>query len=87
MNIEASVLLSNRGALAAIEDVEERAAEHQRLLDAAYEQSGAINAASVFGVDDVIDPVETRRWITNGLASVPESEPLRRGRRTFLDTW
>ena len=87
MNIEASVLLSNRGALAAIEDVEERAAEHQRLLDAAYEQSGAINAASVFGVDDVIDPAETRRWIANSLASVPESEPLRRGRRTFLDTW
>ena len=42
---------------------------------------------SVFGVDDVIDPAETRRWIVDGLLSVPESEPLRRGRRTFLDTW
>ncbi|MBM3139483.1 MAG: biotin/lipoyl-binding protein [Chloroflexi bacterium] len=87
MNIEASVLLSNRDALAKIEDIDERAAAYQAAVDRAYERSGAITAASVFGVDDVIDPVETRRWIVKGLQSVPQSEPLRRGRRTFLDTW
>ena len=87
MNIEASVLLSNRDTLAEIEDIDERAAAYQSMLDQAYERSGAITASAVFGVDDVIDPMETRRWITKGLMSVPESEPLRRGRRTFLDTW
>ena len=87
MNIEASVLLSNRDALAEVEDIDERAATYESLLDEAYERSGAITAGSVFGVDDVIDPFETRRWIAKGLMSVPESEPLRRGRRTFLDTW
>ena len=87
MNIEASVLLSNRDALAKIEDVDERAAAYQTALDHAYERSGAITAGSVFGVDDVIDPIETRRWIIKGLQSVPESEPIRRGRRNFLDTW
>ena len=87
MNIEASVLLSNRDALAKIEDVDERAAAYQAALDAAYESSGAITAGSTFGIDDVIDPVETRRWIVKGLQSVPNSEPLRRGRRNFLDTW
>ena len=87
MNLESSVLLSNRDALGKIEDVDERAAEYQRLVDDAYERSGAIHAATVFGVDDVIDPAETRRWILNGLMSVPASEPIRRGRRTFLDTW
>ena len=87
MNLEAGVLLSNREALARIEDIQERAAEYDRLVAVAYERSSALNAASSFGVDDVIDPAETRRWIVDGLRSVPESEPLRRGRRTFLDTW
>ncbi|MDP6580729.1 MAG: carboxyl transferase domain-containing protein, partial [Vicinamibacterales bacterium] len=87
MNLESSVLLSNRDALGEIEDVDERAAAYQLLVDEAYERSGALNAGSVFGVDDVIDPFETRRWIVESLKSVPQSEPLRRGRRPFLDTW
>jgi acetyl/propionyl-CoA carboxylase alpha subunit/acetyl-CoA carboxylase carboxyltransferase component len=87
MNIESSVLLGNRDALGEIDDIDERAAEYEKLVEAAYERSSALNAGSVFGVDDVIDPAETRRWIVDGLMSVPESEPLRRGRRTFLDTW
>ncbi len=87
MNLESSVLLSNRDSLAEIDDIDQRAAEYESLVDEAYERSGALNAGSVFGVDDVIDPLETRRWIVDGLKSVPESEPLRRGRRTFLDTW
>ena len=87
MNIEASVLLSNRDSLGAIEDIDERAVVYERLVESAYERGSAINAASVFGVDDVIDPAETRRWIVEGLMSVPDSEPLRRGRRNFLDTW
>jgi acetyl-CoA carboxylase carboxyltransferase component len=87
MNVEAGVQLSHREALAKIADVEARAAEYERLLAEAYERLSALNSASVFGIDDVIDPAETRRWIVAGLASVPDSEPLRRGRRTFLDTW
>lgn len=87
MNMEAGVLLSHREALAAIDDVEERAAEYQRLVDAAYDHVSALSAASRFAFDDVIDPAETRRWIAHGLLSVPESEPLRRGRAQFLDTW
>ena len=87
MNLESGVLLSNRDALAQIEDIDERAAAYDEMVESAYERSSALNAGSVFGVDDVIDPAETRRWIVDGLLSVPESEPLRRGRRTFLDTW
>ena len=87
MNVESGVLLSNREALARIEDIDERAAEYERLVAQAYERGSALSSASVFGIDDVIDPAETRRWIADGLKSVPDSEPLRRGRRTFLDTW
>jgi acetyl-CoA carboxylase carboxyltransferase component len=87
MNMEAGVLLTHRDALAKIEDVDARATEYERLVAEAYVRGSALNSASVFGVDDVIDPAETRAWIASGLKSVPESEPLRRGRRTFLDTW
>ncbi len=64
-----------------------RRGEYGRLVADAYERGSALNNASVFGIDDVIDPAETRRWIAHGLKPVPNSEPLRRGRRTFLDTW
>jgi acetyl/propionyl-CoA carboxylase alpha subunit/acetyl-CoA carboxylase carboxyltransferase component len=87
MNLESGVQLGSRERLAAIEDVEERAAEYERLVAAAYERGGALNVASTFEIDDVIDPAETRRWIAQGLKSVPNPEPLRRGRRQFLDTW
>ena len=87
MNLESGVQLGSRERLAAIEDVEERAAEYERLVADAYVRGGALNVASTFELDDVIDPAETRRWIVNGMKSVPNPEPLRRGRRPFLDTW
>ena len=87
MNMEAGVLLSHREALEKIEDVEERAAEYDRLVAQSYDHVSALSVASRFGLDDVIDPAETRRWIAQGILSVPESEPLRRGRAQFLDTW
>ncbi len=87
MNVEAGVLLSNREELGRIEDVEERAREFGRLVAEAYHRISALEVASRFGLDDVIDPAETRQWIVNGLLSVPEPEPLRRGRAQFVDTW
>jgi acetyl-CoA carboxylase carboxyltransferase component len=87
MNLEAGVLLSSRDRLAAIDDVDERAAEYDRLVAEAYVRGSGINVASTFEIDDVIDPATTRRWIADGFKSVPEPGPIRRGRRTFLDTW
>ncbi len=87
MNMESGVLLSYREELAKIEDVDERAAEYQRLLDQAYSRVDAVHVASNFGFDDVIDPAETRQRIADTLRAVPNSEPLRRGRAQFLDTW
>ncbi len=87
MNLEAAVRLSYRDQLAAIEDLEERAAEYERLVTESYERGGALNAASSFKVDAVIDPVETLHRITQGLLAAPQSEPLRRGRRPSLPTW
>ena len=87
MNQEASVQLGYREQLAQIEDIEERAAEYERLLARAYERGGALNVASAFEIDDVIDPAETRHWLVQGLKSTPNPDPIRRGRAQFLNTW
>ena len=87
MNQEASVQLAHRERLGEIEDIEERAAEYERLLANAYERGSGINVASAYEIDDVIDPAETRFWIAQGLNSTPNPDPIRRGRNRFLDTW
>ena len=87
MNREAGVQLSYRDHLAAIEDVDERAQEYQRLLDAAYESGGALNVGSTFELDDVIAPAETRHRLVQGLKACPNPHPIRRGRAQYMDTW
>ena len=52
-----------------------------------YEKGKALNAGSLFQVDEVIDPAETRRWLIAGLRSLPPS-PVREGkRRPCVDGW
>ena len=63
MNIEGSVKLGYRKELAAIEDPEERRQEFERRVAASYESAKAINAGVGGGLDDVIDPADTRDWI------------------------
>jgi len=45
----------------------------------------AINAATLFELDDVIDPAETRAAIAATLAAAPAED--RRGGHRFVDTW
>ena len=87
MNLEAAVRLGNRAELAALEDIEERAARYEELVADAYWRGNAINSASVHENDGVIDPAETRRWIVRGLMACENPEPIRRGRRPNIDTW
>jgi acetyl-CoA carboxylase carboxyltransferase component len=39
------------------------------------------------GVDDVIDPAETRSWIATALKRVPPPKPRDGKKRPFVDTW
>ena len=76
-----------RRELAAIDDPAERLAAYERMVAELYERGKALNAGSLFEVDEVIDPAETRRWIVAGLRSVPPS-PVREGkRRPCVDGW
>ncbi len=47
----------------------------------------AVSIASVFEIDNVIDPAETRRWIMAGLRSVPKPPARTAKKRPCIDTW
>ncbi len=87
MGLEGAVRLGYRKELAAISDPQERQATFETMVDEAYQRGKAINMASYLEIDDVIDPLETRHWITRGLRSVPASPPGEGRRRPFIDTW
>ena len=87
MNLEAAVRLGQRAELAAIEDVDQRAARYEALVAEAYRRGRGVNAAAVHENDGVIDPADTRRWIVRGLMACENPHPIRRGRRPNIDTW
>ncbi len=87
MGLEGQVKLGRRRELAAIEDPAERKATYERMVAELYERGKALNAGSLWEVDEVIDPAETRRWIVAGLRSMPP-KPVREGkRRPCVDGW
>ncbi|MCY3972070.1 MAG: carbamoyl-phosphate synthase large subunit, partial [Acidobacteria bacterium] len=87
MNIEGAVKLGYRKELAAIEDPEERRLEFERRVEASYERAKAVNAAAGGGLDDVIDPADTRSWITESMKRLPKPPPRTGKKRPYIDTW
>ena len=65
----------------------EREKLFQSMVAKSYEVGKATNIASVLEIDQVIDPVETRRWIIRGLDSCPAPRPRATRKRPFVDTW
>ena len=74
MGLEGAVKLGYRNELAAIADPAERRALYEEMVARMYEKGKALNTASLFEIDDVIDPADTRRWITAGLAAAPPAQ-------------
>jgi len=87
MNIEGAIKLAYRHELAAVEDIEERRKRYESMVADRYENAKAVNAASYFGIDDVIDPADSRQWITAGLRSLPPTPPRTGKKRPYIDTW
>ena len=87
MNIEGSVKLGFRKELAAIEDPEERKQEFERRVERSYESAKAINAGVGGGLDDVIDPADTRSWIASSLKRLPPRQPRTEKKYPYIDTW
>ncbi len=87
MGLEGAVRLGYSKELAAIDDIDERERTFQGMVGRMYEVGKAVNVASHFEIDDVIDPADTRRWISAILEAAPP--PLRRDgkKRPNVDTW
>ena len=87
MNIEGAIKLGFRNELIAIEDPQERSRVFQQKVAAAYQEAKAVNAAEFFGIDDVIDPAESRAWVIAGLKSLPPIQPRTTKKRPYIDPW
>jgi acetyl-CoA carboxylase carboxyltransferase component len=86
MGLEGAVRLGYRSELAAIDDPDEREATFQSMVDRMYEHGKALSVATHFEIDDVIDPVDTRRWISAVVGSW-RPEPRSGRKRPNVDTW
>jgi acetyl/propionyl-CoA carboxylase alpha subunit/acetyl-CoA carboxylase carboxyltransferase component len=87
MGFEGAVRLGFRKEMEAIADPVERDNFFKMMVAKFYENGKAINIASVLEIDQVIDPVETRDWITNGLRSSPKPARHPGRKRPCVDTW
>ncbi len=86
MGLEGAVKLGFRRELDAIDDPDERERRYDELVARAYEQGRALSTATSFEIDDVIDPADSRRWVTSLLTA--GEPPARSGKkRPFVDTW
>ncbi|QOZ72073.1 acetyl-CoA carboxylase family protein [Bradyrhizobium arachidis] len=87
MGLEGYVRLGFRKEMEAIADPEERETYYRNKVAELYANGKAVSIASVFEIDNVIDPAETRRWIMAGLRSVPKPPARTEKKRPCIDTW
>ena len=87
MGLEGAVRLGFRRELDAEPDEESRRALEERLIAAAYRNGKALNAATHFEIDDVIDPADTRQRILAVLRAAPAPTPRTGKKRPCVDTW
>jgi acetyl-CoA carboxylase carboxyltransferase component len=87
MGLEGGVRLGYRKELESIADAAQRERAFETMVAAAYERGKALNTATYFEIDAVIDPKETRHWIIRGLHSSGPRPPRQGKKRPFIDTW
>ena len=68
MGLEGAVRLGFSKELAAVVDATERQNLFDKLVEAAYQHGKALPSATTFELDDVIDPADSRAWITRLLS-------------------
>ena len=88
MSIAGRVKLIFGEELEAVEDPDERQSIYECLIEAHVDRVRAVNSGGTsYGVDDVIDPADTRAWIAQGLRSVPKPSRTGPKKRPNIDTW
>ena len=87
MGLEGAVRLGMRRDLEAIADEAEREQRVRDLTAMAERNARALNAATLFELDDVVDPAETRSLIASTLAAATANAPPPEPGGRFVDTW
>ncbi|MBN1663028.1 MAG: carbamoyl-phosphate synthase large subunit [Deltaproteobacteria bacterium] len=87
MGLEGQVKLGFRTLLADIKDADERNKKYAELVEMAYQRGKAMSAAVSFGIDDAIDPADTRRIVRGVLKSASPPERRSGKKRPLVDTW
>jgi acetyl/propionyl-CoA carboxylase alpha subunit/acetyl-CoA carboxylase carboxyltransferase component len=87
MGLEGAVKLAYRNELAQIEDPIERRRKYDELVALLYDRGKALSIATIFGIDDVIDPAESRSWLANLLSSMRPPAQRTGKKRPAIDAW
>ena len=87
MALEGAAKLGYRNELAAISDPVERKKKFDEMVASLYQRGKALNVATHFAVDDVIDPADSRRWISGALRSTPPPARRTTKKYPFVDSW
>jgi acetyl-CoA carboxylase carboxyltransferase component len=87
MGLEGAVRLGFRDELAAEPDPIARQALFDEKVARLYHQGKAVNTATYYEIDEVIDPAHSRAWITMALESAPPPAARTGKKRPCIDTW
>ena len=87
MGLEGAVRLGFRRELEAVEDPVEREQLFADMVERAYQHGKAVNVASAYEIDDVIDPADSRARIMAAIRSSPAPSPRPGKKRNIVDTW
>ena len=87
MGLEGQVKLGYRAELEAIEDPAARLEYYEDMVAKSYQEGKAVERSTTFGIDDTIDPADTRHWLSNMLASIRPSAPRDGKKRPMIDAW
>ena len=87
MGLEGAVKLAYRNELAQIEDPAERRRRYDEMVAQMYERGKALSISTIFGVDDTIDPADSRKWLASLLKSVRPPQKRDGKKRPAIDAW
>ncbi len=87
MGLEGAVKLGFQKELAAIASKEERRALFDQMVTRMYEIGKAVNMASHFEIDDVIDPMDSRARVMSALRAAAPPAPRVAKKRPCVDAW